>query len=79
MPPGVTSPVMTRARTDGRVNFIAACGQGHLPVMDFDRTELEQRLADGTLEFHCVTCGTDRPATPTEMGNLRRRLADGTL
>jgi hypothetical protein len=73
------SPIMSRARSDGKVGFLVTCPNGHLPGMEFDRAELLERVRTKTLKFWCLQCDAKWPATANEYANIERRLEDGTL
>ncbi len=58
------------------IDFVAPCAKGHMPILQFERDELEQLLERDTLTFSCTLCNASRPATAEERVDIRRLLAE---
>jgi hypothetical protein len=56
------------------IDVVAPCAKGHLPVVQFERDELERRLRDGSLTFYCAICDAFREPTEDERAVIRRLL-----
>ena len=56
------------------IDVVAPCAKGHLPVMQFEREELERRLRDGSLTFYCALCDVFREPMEEERAVIRRLL-----
>jgi hypothetical protein len=58
------------------IDVVAPCARGHLPVVQFERDELQRRLRDGSLTFYCAICDAFREPTEDERAVIRRLLAE---
>ena len=75
-PPDQTANEIVHQLRAFNIDFAAPCAKGHLPVLQFEREEMQLLLAEGRLTFYCDICDTFREPTAKELRAIERLLEE---